>query len=133
MKTIGLRRPPTGNQGFTLLEIIIVVSLIVILAAASVRYYTGYLNRSKCSALEYAAQQTMLRAVRYVAERGPQAGITPADLDVNASSFQMVQAITIGGNGTSSNPLVVNATSTGQCPQGSKFILQEGQPTGTWK
>lgn len=115
-----------GDSGFTLVEILLVIVLIAILAAISLKYYKPFMNRQYCMDVETKVHETMLKAVKELAETG-----TPA---TNAAQLGIDTGDVIISIGYSDSRYTVNGTdATGKCPRGTKYILNEDKTKGTWK
>ena len=120
------------ETGFTLVEIMVVVAILAIMAAVAVGIYQPYVNRTKCSDVETAVHETMMRATQYVAENNSAPPGTAAALGVTLPSS--VSSVVVGGSGTTANPITVNGTATGnKCTLGTKYVLTEDDTKGTWK
>jgi len=82
------------QQGFTLIELMIVVAIIGILAAIALPAYQDYTGRAKASELMLAAST----ARTCVSERA-QVGQDPDDCDANFSATKYVSAVAVSAAG----------------------------------
>ncbi len=113
------------QRGFSLVELLFVIAILAILAVVSLRFYRPFLNRRYCQDVEMKVHETMLRAVKDLAETGS------ATTNATALGIQTGNVtIQIGWDGTE---FTVNGTdSLGKCTKG-KYVLVESDTQGTWK
>lgn len=137
------------NQGFTLVELMVVVMMIAILAAMAIPSYQAYSRRANAASaqqeMQKLAEQLERHKSRNFSYRGFSAqylynstGATPFNevaqtlsLPLNASSNTIKYNVTIVDGGTS-NPLLTASTATGQAwaikavstdPQNFSFLM----------
>ena len=120
------------QEGFSLIELMIVVAIVAILAGFSLKYLDFARQRTVCTEVETAAHETLLEAVKYAAQYNTNPPANATLLGVNLPSH--VASIRIGGSGSSSAPITVNGTAVNnECSLGQKYILVEGNTKGTWQ
>lgn len=96
------------RQGFTIVELLIVIVVIAILAAITIVAYNGIQNRAKATSAQTAAAQAAKKVLSYMAINSDQAppDLTSADVrDSNATTYQY-------SVNTASNPQTFCITAT---------------------
>ncbi len=129
----------SNRQGFTLVELMIVIAIMGILAAVALTVYQSNINSAKCSEAEVPAHDTMLALIRELADSGtppPAAGYANSHTLPSGETLNYPANVQVSysGNGTQSNPFVVNAQrSNPACNQGDGiYTLIQGNTRGTW-
>ncbi len=103
----------TKSQGFTIVELLIVVVVIAILAAITIVSYNGITNRANASAAESLASGTIKKAEAYNAEES-RYPVTTAELTGAAAtkSYQTPTATFLDGSTTNGAITSSNGKST---------------------
>ena len=116
------------QQGFTLIELMIVVAIIGILAAVAIPAYSDYIARAQVSEAMTLTSGVKTPLAEWISDKGtlPSIGVLNA-----TSSGKYVSSITIGG--TATNPLII-ATFKGtdvSAPLKSKTLTLNGTNFGS--
>lgn len=101
------------QQGFTIVELLIVVVVIAILAAITIVSYNGITNRANQSAAKSAASTVQKKIEVYQAENG-RYPITRAELSTGTSNAWYLPSSAFG----SADPV----TTAGSAQQGTKYV-----------
>jgi len=88
----------TIQQGFTLIELMIVVAIIGILAAVALPAYQDYTNRAKVSELILAGADAKINIAEYAQVRGTLAN-SGSGLAVNTSGQHVAASSNVSANG----------------------------------
>ena len=106
-----LQKLRSNKEGFTLIELMIVIAIIGILAAIAIPNFIAYRNKAFCSAVESDAQATMAALADYYSLPAHNAVAAFGDLGITPSNSN---SIAVGGT---LNAITVTVTDTAnRCP-----------------
>ncbi|EDL67206.1 pilin [Vibrio campbellii] len=85
------------QQGFTLIELMIVVAIIGVLSAIAVPAYKDYVSKSELASGFATIKSVITPAELYIQENGAISGASPSDLGVSAGANSL-GTLSISGN-----------------------------------
>jgi prepilin-type N-terminal cleavage/methylation domain-containing protein len=110
-------RNNTGQAGFTLLELMLVVAILTLILAIAIPNYVSYRNYGYCSSVETDAQNCAAAIASYYSNPNH---ITVPDL-VDLGGFNPENDITIGGDIDRIEVTVRDVSN--RCPRGSTYFF----------
>ena len=124
----------TNNQGFTLIELMIVIAIIGILAAIAIPNFIAYRNKSFCSQTESDTQNLLSAVSDYFSEPEHTALPTIAQLlgfeFSGSAGARNTGHLTVGGPNGVNGTIVAQVTDvSGRCPRGTSY--QASMPANT--
>ena len=124
------------NQGFTLIELMIVVAIIGILAAIAIPAYQSYVARAQASEALELFSGVKAPLAEYYADKGVWPA-TPAEIGLNTSGKYVVSSVEfVGGGGGTTPTLALRATfkSSGiaRAIQGKQILVETTNGGSNW-
>jgi len=128
-----LQKLRSNKEGFTLIELMIVIAIIGILAAIAIPNFIAYRNKAYCSQAESDAQNALAALSSYFSEPDrtglPGAGDLATYENFTSNNGSSNIAISGDPNGTIS---VAVTDASGRCPRGGTYTATMGGDDGTW-
>jgi prepilin-type N-terminal cleavage/methylation domain-containing protein len=123
-----------NQQGFTLIELMIVIAIIGILAAIAIPNFIAYRDKAYCGYTETDAQNTLAALASYYSDPDhtgvPTVGdlVSTEDLSLNNGSNN------VNVSGSSTGTITVTVTDqSGRCPRDTTFMVTMGGQSGNWQ
>ena len=88
----------TGARGFTLMELVVTMTIIAILAAIAIPSYSQYITRSKMRVAQTALMEAAVRQQSYLLERRSYATTANLGYEIPGEITKDYDAIQVGGD-----------------------------------
>ena len=126
-----LQKLRSNKEGFTLIELMIVIAIIGILAAIAIPNFIAYRNKAFCSAAESDAQNALAAVSSYFSE--PDRTTLPLLTDLETVENYTSNNATVVIGGTPNTTITVAVTDdSGRCPRGTIYTATMGGAEGVW-
>ena len=126
-----LQKLRSNKEGFTLIELMIVIAIIGILAAIAIPNFIAYRNKAYCSQAESDAQNALAAVSSYFSEPDRTTLPTLGDLQTSENYTSNNGTVVIGGAANGSITVTVTDDST-RCPRGGSYTATMGGAEGVW-
>ncbi len=123
-----------NQEGFTLIELMIVITIIGILAAIAIPNFIAYRDKAFCSYTETDAQNILAALASYFSEPEHTQTPTIAEL-IREEELSLNNAVTGNSNVTGSSNGTITVTVTdesGRCPRDTNYSVTMGGAAGSW-
>lgn len=131
MNTLMNVHKPKGEQGFTLIELMIAIAIVGVLAAIAVPQFTNYLARARVSEAVNLAQSCKTGFLEFYSTRGT-FPVNAAEAGCTTVQTENVQSITVaGGTAPRITVTLVNAAPLPAQIRGARIVLQPLATPGT--
>jgi prepilin-type N-terminal cleavage/methylation domain-containing protein len=127
-----LSRPRANTEGFTLIELMIVIAIIGILAAIAIPNFISYRDKAFCGEAEHDAQNTLAALSAYYSEPDRTAVATVAQLMALENLTLNNAPGSVAINNASGVVTVAVTDDSGRCPRANVFSATMGGAAGQW-
>lgn len=120
------------KNGFTLIELMIVIAIIGALAAIAIPNFIAYRNKAYCEHTEVDAHNILSAITSYYSEPD---NVIPPGLDVLINDEDLAlsnSAESVAITPTASGFRVTVTDDSGRCPRGTTFTASLGEDKGHW-
>ena len=125
------------QQGFTIIELMIVIAIICVLAAIAIPNFLAYRDKAYCKRTESDDQNTIAAISAYFSDPkniqmpSIQTLIDDNDLSLNNDATNVFTTPTAGSYAAVTITVQVSDGS-GRCPRGTDYTVSMGGDTGSW-
>jgi prepilin-type N-terminal cleavage/methylation domain-containing protein len=105
-----------NSEGFTLIELMIVIAIIGILAAIAIPNFIAYRNKAYCSQAEEDAKSVASAVADYYSEPDHTTMLEEADIQAGLGDISFTLSGTVMA-------IVVTVSDPGQCPRDSEYQI----------
>lgn len=100
------------EEGFSLLELVVAVGILLVLTVGGILAYNGITNNAKKAATESAASQVLTAALAYENDADPKTDANQAAWEYNKSAETNKGKISVMVSGVAGSPVGVQATNS---------------------